>query len=159
MVSIVVLAGVACSTADTPAPAGTASLPTGFLRIATGTGTAELRVRIADTPEARERGLMGVRRLEPDEGMAFVFPGPTTARFWMKDTLIPLSIAFWGPGGRVLSVQEMLPCRADPCPLYSPGQPFTGAVEAPQGFFAGVDAGPGARVVLERTGVRTPGQG
>jgi uncharacterized membrane protein (UPF0127 family) len=150
--SVCLLAGVGCSTTSTPAPVETAALRSGVLRIATAAGSAELRVRIAETAKAREHGLMGVRRLDPDQGMAFVFPEPTTSAFWMKDTLIPLSIAFWGPGGRVLSVQEMLPCLADPCPLYSPGQPFVGAVEAPKGFFTDVDAQPGDRVVLDRTG-------
>src|SRR5438270_13377282 len=57
-------------------------------------GETTLRVAVARTDAERARGLMGQRRLAPDSGMLFAFPQPTEASFWMKDTLIPLSIAF-----------------------------------------------------------------
>ena len=55
---------------------------------------ATLTVRIADSGDEQRRGLMGVESLDEDGGMAFVYDRPTTGAFWMKDTLIPLSIAF-----------------------------------------------------------------
>jgi uncharacterized membrane protein (UPF0127 family) len=98
-------------------------------------GAAVLRVELAATPEARARGLMGRTTLPTDQGMAFVFGQPTTERFWMKDTLIPLSIAFWDERNRVVAILDMQPCRADPCPTYGPERPYVGAVEVNLGYF------------------------
>jgi len=91
---------------------------------------------------------MHVMALPPDDGMAFVFGGPVTDRFWMKDTLIPLSVAFVAQDGTVVSVSDMDPCTADPCPTYPASGPYTMAVEANLGWFHdhGVGAGTGARL-------------
>jgi uncharacterized membrane protein (UPF0127 family) len=108
------------------------SPPPSTVRFADG---ARLTVDIADTETARERGLMGVTALPADQGMAFVWDGPTDATFWMKDTLIPLSVAFVDQNGRVLAIREMTPCEADPCPTYVANAPYTTAVEANAGWF------------------------
>lgn len=89
---------------------------------------------VADSPEARAHGLMGVRSLPADAGMLFVFDAPTTATFWMQDTLIPLSIAFLADG-RVVDILEMSPCTQDPCPTYASSAPYTQAVEMNAGWF------------------------
>lgn len=143
-------AGCASGVASVPDPAPTAGLPIATLVIATRSGPVRLRVRVADTEEARRRGLMGVRQLDAGTGMAFAFPEPVRGRFWMKDTLIPLSIAFWDRSGRVVATFEMRPCRADPCPLYGPDVPVAGAVEAARGFLAAHGIRPGDRVRLLR---------
>jgi uncharacterized membrane protein (UPF0127 family) len=106
-------------------------------------GTSTLQVEVAATPEARARGLMGRTELPADQGMAFVFGQPTTDRFWMKDTLIPLSIAFWDERNRVVAILDMQPCRADPCPTYGPDRPYVGAVEVNLGYFEdhGIEVG------------------
>jgi uncharacterized protein len=65
----------------------------------------------------------------------------------MKDTLVPLSIAFVAADGRVVSVAEMTPCAADPCPSWAPAGPYRYAVELPAGAFAAARVGKGARVV------------
>ncbi|HEX2068889.1 MAG TPA: DUF192 domain-containing protein [Actinomycetota bacterium] len=109
-----------------------------------------LRVEIADTPPARSAGLMGRRHLAPDAGMAFLFDEPTENRFWMKNTLIPLSIAFWDETGRIVSILHMAPCREDPCPLYSAGTSYIGAVEVNRGFFKAHGVRVGDRVELQR---------
>jgi uncharacterized membrane protein (UPF0127 family) len=103
---------------------------------------ASLGVEIADTPDEREQGLMGREHLPEDLGIVFLFEEPTTARFWMKDTLIPLSIAFYDDD-RVVAILDMPPCHADPCPTYGPAVPYVGAVEANEGWFArsGVEVG------------------
>jgi uncharacterized membrane protein (UPF0127 family) len=89
-----------------------------------------------------------VMALAPDDGMAFVFDDPVTTTFWMKDTLIPLSVAFVGEDGRVVSIADMEPCEADPCPTYAATGPYTLAVEANLGWFAdhSVAAGDPARL-------------
>jgi uncharacterized membrane protein (UPF0127 family) len=151
---------VACSsTSREPSPSATPSaLPTGVVRIESAGGPVELRVQIAETTEARRRGLMGVRHLDADAGMVFLFPEPVDPGFWMKDTIIPLAIAFWDSDGRIAAIREMAPCRRDPCPLYSPGVPVVGAVEANRGYFADHGAGPGDRIELIRDSDRTPSE-
>jgi uncharacterized protein len=111
--------------------------------IDTGAGEAVVNVEIADTAPERERGLMGRSHLAPDAGMVFLFPQDTNDAFWMKDTLIPLSIAFYDEGGRIVRIFDMLPCKRDPCPTYNPGVRYRGALEANLGAFArwGVRAG------------------
>jgi uncharacterized membrane protein (UPF0127 family) len=110
-----------------------------------------LAVRVADTDAERATGLMGVVSLPADQGMAFAFAAPTQARFWMKDTSIPLSIAFVDQRGRVVTIEEMEPCRADPCPTFSATSPYTLAVEANRGWFARAGVTVGDRASLEPT--------
>ncbi len=104
---------------------------------------ATLSVEVADDDGERARGLMGRTSLGEDSGMVFVWPEPTTGSFWMKDTLIPLSIAFWDRAGTIVAIHEMTPCQADPCPTYAAPAPYTAAAEAPAGWFAanGIDVG------------------
>ncbi len=111
-------------------------------------GGDRLHVRIAETQAERATGLMHVMALAPDDGMAFVFGQPVTDRFWMKDTLIPLSVAFVGEDGRIVSLSDMDPCGADPCPTYPASGPYTMAVEANLGWFRDhhVDIGSAARL-------------
>jgi uncharacterized protein len=139
---IAVVLLVACSSSATTEPS---SLPPGVIVF---DGSERLNVRIAETEQERETGLMHVMALAPDDGMAFVFDAPVTATFWMKDTLIPLSVAFVGEDGRVVSIADMQPCEADPCPTYAAAGPYTLAVEANLGWFAdhSVAAGDPARL-------------
>jgi uncharacterized membrane protein (UPF0127 family) len=95
-------------------------------------------VAVADTPERWRAGLMGVVDLGDLDGMLFVFPESISASFWMKDTLMPLDIAFFGAAGDLVRVLEMEPCRADPCPSYGPGAPYRWALEAPAGELVGL---------------------
>lgn len=68
---------------------------------------------IADTEALREQGLMNRFSLPEDRGMLFVFPRPERLGFWMKDTRIPLSIAFIAQDGRILNIREMSPLAMD----------------------------------------------
>ena len=78
---------------------------------------------------------MGVTDLPENHGMAFMWTSPTDATFWMKDTLIPLSIAFVGQDGKVITILEMTPCTADPCTTYAADAPYTMAIEADANWF------------------------
>ena len=123
-------------------------LPTSPSSIVSFNGTsASLRVAVADTPDARRRGLMGVNRLAADEGMAFVFDEPVSTTFWMKDTPLPLSIAFVSEGGRIVTIRDMEPCTGA-CPRYGADGPFTLAIEAHRGWFAAHGIGVGDTVEL-----------
>ncbi len=125
---------------------------TAAVRIQTATDTLTMTAEIAETDDQRAYGLMERSALPADRGMLFVYPEAqdSTAGFWMYRTLIPLDIAFLDEDGRILDIQSMRPCESpNPrvCPLYSPGVPFHGALEANQGFFAEHGIAPGDRVI------------
>lgn len=94
-----------------------------------------LTVEMAETDEQRGFGLMFRRSLPEDRGMAFIFFEEHSGGFFMKNTLIPLSIAFFDVDGEILSILDMEPCREEPCKIYDPGVPYYGALEVNQGFF------------------------
>lgn len=133
---------------DPATPVG--ELPTGLLHVDTGEGTVEIRVSIAETAEARQQGLMGVQEMAPDAGLVFLHEAPTHITPWMKDTLIPLSAAFWDQEGTILSIIDMDPCRSEICVTYDSGVESIGWVEVNQGFFAEQGIEVGDRVTLER---------
>lgn len=87
---------------------------------------------VADTPSTRSQGLMYRQALEPDNGMLFVFDTPLKACFWMKNTQIPLSIAFITANGTISNIEAMEPFSlASICPT----QPILYALEMEQGWF------------------------
>jgi len=106
-----------------------------------------VRLEVAADPPSRTRGLSKRRSVPANTGMVFLYPVDTTGGFWMKDTLVPLSIAFVAANGQVVSVIEMVPCRADPCQVYAPATPYRYAVELPSGSFAAAGVGPGSLVL------------
>jgi uncharacterized protein len=106
-----------------------------------------VRLEVAADPAARARGLMGRREVPEGTGMVFLYPTEVTESYWMKNTLVPLSIAFVAADGRVVSVAEMTPCRADPCPSYAPAGPYRYAVELAAGAFGAAGVGAGSKVV------------
>jgi uncharacterized membrane protein (UPF0127 family) len=83
------------------------------------------------------------RALAGDSGMLFVFPSPRRGGFWMKNTLIPLSIAFTDRHGVIRKILDMKPCRSDPCPIYDPHVTYRSALEVNRGAFRrwGVEVG------------------
>jgi uncharacterized membrane protein (UPF0127 family) len=106
-----------------------------------------VRLEVAADPASRARGLMEREQVPQGTGMVFLYPADVAEAFWMKNTLVPLSIAFVAADGRVVSVAEMTPCKADPCPSYAPAGPYRYAVELAGGSFGGAGVGPGAKVV------------
>jgi uncharacterized membrane protein (UPF0127 family) len=106
-----------------------------------------VRLEVAADPPSRTKGLSGRRSVPPGTGMVFLYPVDTNGGFWMKDTLVPLSIAFVASNGQVVSTNEMVPCQADPCPVYQPAKPYRYAVELPAGALAAARVGPGSLVL------------
>jgi uncharacterized membrane protein (UPF0127 family) len=109
---------------------------------ASGGEEVEVQVEIADTDPERQRGLMGRTALPEDQGMLFVFGGEQELSFWMKNTLIPLSIAYIDSEGRIVDIQDMKPLDDDP-PHYVSAEPARYALEVNQGFFEerGIEVG------------------
>ncbi len=70
-------------------------------------GGKSIRVEVASTEAEHERGLMYRRSLPADSGMLFDFKGPAKTCMWMKDTYIPLSVAFIDVNGKVVNIEEM----------------------------------------------------
>jgi hypothetical protein len=99
-------------------------------------GNREMVVAVADTPDRRSQGLMGVTDLGGLDGMLFVFQVDSNGRFWMKNTLIPLDIAFFAVDGTFVDSMTMAPCSEDPCPTYRPNGSYRYALEAPAGDLA-----------------------
>ncbi|MEO6651344.1 MAG: DUF192 domain-containing protein [Ilumatobacteraceae bacterium] len=93
----------------------------------------ELCLWLAETPDDRARGLMEVTDLGAADAMAFVYPEAHTGSFWMKNTIMPLSIAFYSPSGAFLDAFDMEPCVTEQCTSYPTSPDFLIAVEAPQG--------------------------
>jgi uncharacterized protein len=145
LLAALLMAAPACDRAPDPGSAPTPSpasiSPSSLFGRGTATidvldATVTLEVEIAETDEAHQRGLMGRTSLPPDFGMVFMFPDEQPRTFWMKDTLIPLSIAFFAADGTIVSIKSMDPCTSEPCPLYGSGAPAKGALEVSQGFFS-----------------------
>jgi uncharacterized membrane protein (UPF0127 family) len=117
--------------------------------IDTGERVVRVDVELAESPEERRQGLMGRESLADDAGMLFLYPEDHRGGFWMKDTLIPLSIAFLDADGTVLAILDMDPCETDSCPTYDPGVAYRSALEVNQGAFAEWGVEPGDVVVVE----------
>jgi uncharacterized membrane protein (UPF0127 family) len=104
----------------------------------------KLEVEIASTPQTRALGLMNRFSLRTDHGMLFVFETPQPLAFYMKNTYVPLSIAFVDARGRILNIEDMRPL--DESTHWSKGQALY-AIEMRQGWFASKGIGPGDAVV------------
>lgn len=105
----------------------------GVARIPLYIKAKEIRVEVARTPEERALGLMNRKQLGKDEGMLFIFETEDYHGFWMKDTLLPLSIAFIDKDGRIVDIKDMKPLTLD---SHSPSKPVLYALEMNKGWFA-----------------------
>jgi uncharacterized membrane protein (UPF0127 family) len=93
----------------------------------------EIWVEVAKSPEERNHGLMGRKHLGKDEGMLFIFETEDYHGFWMKDTVIPLSIAFIDKDSRIVSIADMRPQTLD---SHLPPEPVLYALEMNKGWFS-----------------------
>ncbi|MFM7191531.1 MAG: DUF192 domain-containing protein, partial [Microcystaceae cyanobacterium] len=83
-------------------------------------GDTVIELETARTPEEQAIGLMNRTELAEHRGMIFPFSPPRIARFWMKNTLIPLDMIFVYQGKIKAIAMDVPPCRRDPCPVYGP---------------------------------------
>ncbi len=110
-------------------------------------GADTVQAEVARTPEEREQGLMYRESLMKGRGMLFVFPDSQIRSFWMKNTFIPLDIAYLDAELRIVDILAMEPQSLDPVPS---GLPAMFALEVPLNWFAemGIAVGTQARLVF-----------
>ncbi|POQ98201.1 hypothetical protein AU468_14290 [Alkalispirochaeta sphaeroplastigenens] len=118
-------------------------------RVALEVGGHTFQVELARTEEERARGLMFREELGPDEGMLFIFPDSAIRAFWMKNTPLPLSIAYISARGVILEIRHMEPFSLEPVQAR---HPLKFALEVNQGRFQELGILPGARVDLSPLG-------
>jgi len=105
----------------------------GLPRTTLQAGMYLIRAEVAGDVDSRARGLMFRDRLGPNEGMLFVFEQPSTQCFWMRNTLIPLTIAFLADDGRIVNTADMEP-KSEASHCSTEGVRF--ALEMERGWFA-----------------------
>lgn len=103
-------------------------------------GFHRIEAEVANTPQMRAQGLMHRKEMAQHHGMLFVFPESAPHCFWMKNTLIPLSIAFLDEAGRIVNIAEMQPRSED---NHCAAKPARYVLEMNAGWFAqrGLKAG------------------
>ena len=80
-----------------------------FPVISLNAGIHIIRAEVASTNAERQQGLMFREKMGPNEGMIFVFDGPAEVCMWMKNTLLPLSVAFIDESGKIINIEDMKP--------------------------------------------------
>jgi uncharacterized membrane protein (UPF0127 family) len=129
---------VAPASPPAPPPAAQSPLPAAKLTIGLHLVTAE----VADQDRTRQMGLMFREKLAPNHGMVFVFDYRGVQCMWMRNTLIPLSVAFIDDDGRIVNIENMKP--KDETTRHCSSRPVRYALEMTQGWFAERKIGPDA---------------
>ncbi|MVW70611.1 DUF192 domain-containing protein [Bordetella sp. 15P40C-2] len=118
----------------------TTSAQTGLPVAKLTAGIHVIRAEVADTESTRRTGLMFRDALPDNDGMLFVFDAPEVQCFWMRNTPLPLSIAFIADDGTIVNIDDMAPQTDD---THCSAKPVRYALEMAQGWFdmRGVQAG------------------
>jgi uncharacterized protein len=106
-------------------------------------GVHKVIAEVASIPSDRAQGLMHRKKLNDNEGMLFVYPQPHVTGMWMKNTLIPLSVAFIDEKGVIINVEEMKPETLD---AHMAKAPAKYSLEMNSGWFKKRKLGPGAKI-------------
>jgi uncharacterized protein len=103
-------------------------------------------IAVADTPYEQEQGLQFVKAMPEMSGMLFRFKHPRVLSFWMKNTYLPLDIAFIDDDGAIVKTERMIPLSLR---SVTSGRPCTMALELPAGTLDKLGAGVGAKVKID----------
>jgi len=161
-VAVVAALVAACGAASTDdrsvdMPSGPVGFPRQVLLVssqdveASGSPPLERCVWVASTAEQRRQGLMNVDSMGDADGMVFAYDQPTSGAFWMKDTFLPLSIAFFGGDGSFIDTLDMSPCMSESdsdCRRYPTPSNYLLALEVQQGELQRFGVGEGSTVAL-----------
>ncbi|MDE2878479.1 DUF192 domain-containing protein [Candidatus Palauibacter soopunensis] len=118
--------------AEQAAETGTGAVSQPLELVPLRVGGIEIQVEVADDADERQRGLMYRESLEENQGMLFVYPEQRTLGFWMKNTLIPLDIAYIDREGRIVDIQQMEPQTTE---THDSAAPAMYALEMNLGWF------------------------
>jgi len=102
-----------------------------------------IRAEVASSPQQREQGLMFREKLGPNEGMVFLFDQAQEVCMWMKNTLIPLSVAFIDENGKIVNIEEM---KAQTLNSHCGKKKVPYALEMSSGWFKQKNLKPGTKV-------------
>ncbi|WP_220810211.1 DUF192 domain-containing protein [Noviherbaspirillum aridicola] len=102
-----------------------------------------IRAEVAARDADRQQGLMYREKMGANEGMVFVFDGPAQVCMWMKNTLIPLSVAFIDERGTIVNIEDMQPQTTD---SHCARKPIRYALEMNQGWFRQKNIKPGMAI-------------
>ena len=142
------------SAVDTPAGTVVREVVEGFesvlFRITKGDGSfADLCALLADDDASRQRGMMERTDFAGHDGMVFRFDAPIDAEFYMYNTVLPLSIAWFDEQGGFVSATQMDPCPSTDsaqCQRYGAERPYLHALEVPKGRLGALGVGPGSTI-------------
>ena len=114
--------------------------PQKLAQVRLNAGIHNINAELASTPQQREIGLMFRTAMPANDGMLFAFEQPGQQCFWMRNTLIPLSVAFLGDDGSVVNIDDMKPQTLD---SHCSAKPVRFVLEMNEGWFAkrGIKAG------------------
>ena len=107
-------------------------------------GGKSIRAEIADEEHERAAGLMFRKELAGDAGMLFIMPQTGPVAFWMRNTELPLTIAYMAPNGAIMELHDLEPFNESPVPSRFPQIAY--ALEMPRGWFTKNNIWPGERV-------------
>ncbi len=127
----------------TSAAAGNAAADVAFKTRSIIVAGHPLRVEVATTDQQRMQGLMYRKKMGANDGMLFIFEEPAYHAMWMKNTLIPLSVAFVDAQGSILNILDMAPETLD---SHMAAGPAIYAIETNKGWFAQKKVKPGDKV-------------
>lgn len=112
-------------------------------RVTLMAGMHKIDAQVAATPAQRMTGLMHRRQMPQHEGMLFVFEQPSQQCFWMKNTLLPLAIAFVDDDGTIVNIDEMAPQTLD---SHCSARPVRYVLEMNHGWFDKKRVKPGTKL-------------
>lgn len=112
-----------------------------FPVISLNAGIHVIKAEVAARDAERQQGLMFREKMGPNEGMVFLFDAPASVCMWMKNTFIPLSVAFIDEGGRIVNIEDMQPQTTD---SHCAKTPVRYALEMNRGWFRQKNIKPGS---------------
>ncbi len=139
-------AALSCSVQQAPGAVTDKPNPT-LKKVTLVSGQTQVVVEVAATETERNRGLMYRKTLADGKGMLFVFDTDQRVSFWMKNTSLPLSLAYMAADGTILQILDLAPFSEEPRPSE---RSIRYALEVPQGWFAKVGLKPGDRFEIPR---------
>lgn len=120
-----------------------AQQPARFPVISLTAGMHVIRAELAATEANRRQGLMFRKKMGTNEGMVFVFDAPASVCMWMKNTYLPLSVAFIDDAGRIVNIEDMQPETTD---SHCASKPVRYALEMNRGWFMKKNIKPGMAI-------------